>query len=96
MPHKKAVRVTRLTSTGSHCTPVDLRSVSRDEPATAAKPVTATSCPACGKGNCDQYASRRGHACYRCLHCYNIFSVSTARTRIQSDEYERWLADMAS
>lgn len=96
MPYKKPVRVAELAHTGSSCKQADLRSTPCDEPATGVKPATDAGCPACGKGGCHQHASVRGHARYRCLSCYKIFSVPPVKTRVQTDEYERWLADMAS
>ena len=96
MPYKKSVRVTELAHAGSYCKKADLRSTSRDQAATGIKSGTDTLCPACGKGSCHQHASVRGHARYRCLSCYKIFSVPPLKTQVQADDYERWLADMAS
>ena len=96
MPYKKPVRVAELQHTGNYCKQAGLRLTSRDDPATGIKPVTDAHCPACGKGDCHQHASVRGHARYRCQSCYKIFSVPSVKTQVQTDEYERWLADMAS
>ena len=96
MPYNKSVRVTGPAPAGNCREQADLRSTSSDESATGAKPAAHTRCPACGESDCHPHASLRGHARYKCPNCDKFFSVPPVKTRVQADEYERWLADMAS
>ena len=53
-------------------------------------------CPSCGAAGCNQDAGVKAHARYQCPQCFKVFCVSSVSRQARRDDYERWLADIAS